>query len=355
MRQTIADLVSATEKAERAVAGLRAIVDRLRRDHRRPPARRRAPRRRPRRPHPVRRRRDRPHRPHRRDGRRRAPARRARAPEPARRRRARRARAARARVGAPRSPPRRPSPSARNGACSGRARMKLCCDPRSSPGRRAALPRPLLAAEGARCSSTAVDDSAGSTPKARCASRFPQFARQCRDVDPRRHRVDVRRPEGRQEGRQDGRTCRPPGTPVEPRRAAVSPAEKALLERLGERRQELDERQRELETRENLLKAADKKLEARINELKDLEGKRAGRTDGAQAAERGSRPALQEPRHHVRDDEAEGRRAGLRQARHAGAGAGGQRHEPAQDVGDPGRHVARRRPASSPSNSPRAA
>ena len=62
----------------------------------------------------------------------------------------------------------------------------------------------------------------------------------------------------------------------------LSPAEKSLLQRLGERREQLDDRQRELDTRENLLKAADKKIEARINELKELEGKGAASEDGAQ-------------------------------------------------------------------------
>ena len=42
----------------------------------------------------------------------------------------------------------------------------------------------------------------------------------------------------------------------------ASPGERALLERLQERRQELEARARELELRESLLKAAEKKLEA---------------------------------------------------------------------------------------------
>jgi flagellar motility protein MotE (MotC chaperone) len=65
----------------------------------------------------------------------------------------------------------------------------------------------------------------------------------------------------------------PAGTPVKLDEPAVSPAERGLLQKLGERREQLDERQRELDTRENLLKAADKKLEERINELKALEAK----------------------------------------------------------------------------------
>jgi flagellar motility protein MotE (MotC chaperone) len=51
-----------------------------------------------------------------------------------------------------------------------------------------------------------------------------------------------------------------------------SPAERALLERLQERRQELEARARDLDLRENLLKAAEKQLDGRIDELKGLEG-----------------------------------------------------------------------------------
>ena len=45
---------------------------------------------------------------------------------------------------------------------------------------------------------------------------------------------------------------------------SVSTAERAILERLLERRQELDTKARELELRENLLKAAEKNLEAKL-------------------------------------------------------------------------------------------
>lgn len=53
----------------------------------------------------------------------------------------------------------------------------------------------------------------------------------------------------------------------------VSPAEKALLERLGERREELEGRMRELEMRERLLDSAEKKLDGRVGDLKTLEEK----------------------------------------------------------------------------------
>src|SRR5690348_2539842 len=46
--------------------------------------------------------------------------------------------------------------------------------------------------------------------------------------------------------------------PVAPR------GERAILERLSDRRKQLDDRNRELEMRENLLKAAEKRVEARV-------------------------------------------------------------------------------------------
>ena len=60
---------------------------------------------------------------------------------------------------------------------------------------------------------------------------------------------------------------------VEPTPQASSPSERALLERLGERRDELQQRGREIELRERLLENAEKKLEGRINELKEMEEK----------------------------------------------------------------------------------
>lgn len=59
----------------------------------------------------------------------------------------------------------------------------------------------------------------------------------------------------------------------EPPPQAGSPSERALLERLGERRDELQQRGREMEMRERLLEDAERKLEGRINELKALEEK----------------------------------------------------------------------------------
>ncbi len=50
-----------------------------------------------------------------------------------------------------------------------------------------------------------------------------------------------------------------------------SPGERAVLERLQDRRQELDSRSRDIEMRETLLKAAEKRLEAKVSELKEIE------------------------------------------------------------------------------------
>lgn len=52
-----------------------------------------------------------------------------------------------------------------------------------------------------------------------------------------------------------------------------SPGERAILGRLQDRRQELDARNRDLDMRESLLKAAEKRLEAKVNELKEIEGR----------------------------------------------------------------------------------
>lgn len=72
-----------------------------------------------------------------------------------------------------------------------------------------------------------------------------------------------------------------------PQAPAVSAAERAILERLQERRQELDTRQRELDMRENLLRATERRMEQRVNELRELESRITGleqRRDEAEQA-----------------------------------------------------------------------
>src|SRR3569623_2578640 len=53
----------------------------------------------------------------------------------------------------------------------------------------------------------------------------------------------------------------------------ASPGERAVLERLQERRQELDSRNRDLDMRENLLKAAEQRMDAKLGELKPMESR----------------------------------------------------------------------------------
>ena len=53
----------------------------------------------------------------------------------------------------------------------------------------------------------------------------------------------------------------------------VSPSERAILERLQSRRQELEARAREIDIRESLLKAAEKRVEAHVEELKAIESR----------------------------------------------------------------------------------
>jgi len=55
--------------------------------------------------------------------------------------------------------------------------------------------------------------------------------------------------------------------------APPSGAERAILERLQERRQELDTRARELDIRESLMQAAEKRMEGQLAEIKETEGR----------------------------------------------------------------------------------
>jgi flagellar motility protein MotE (MotC chaperone) len=64
------------------------------------------------------------------------------------------------------------------------------------------------------------------------------------------------------------------GTPVQLEAGRLlSPAERAVLERLSERRAELETRAKELEMRESVALAAEKRLESRLAQLKQLEAK----------------------------------------------------------------------------------
>ena len=85
-------------------------------------------------------------------------------------------------------------------------------------------------------------------------------------------------------------TSRSPGEAVqETTLVAQSPqpsaSERAVLERLQERRQELDSRARELEIRESLLKAHEQRIDAKVEELKGVETRIATATHQKDEAE----------------------------------------------------------------------
>lgn len=75
------------------------------------------------------------------------------------------------------------------------------------------------------------------------------------------------------------------GTPVPAEPRTTSPGERAVLERLQERRQELDARARELDMREGMLKAAEKKIEtqAAVDKAEAAQGGGTANAGGAAA------------------------------------------------------------------------
>jgi flagellar motility protein MotE (MotC chaperone) len=61
-----------------------------------------------------------------------------------------------------------------------------------------------------------------------------------------------------------------------PSRPVISAGERAVLESLQQRRQELETRAREIEVRDSLLKAAERRIEQRLQELKEMEARLTG-------------------------------------------------------------------------------
>jgi flagellar motility protein MotE (MotC chaperone) len=81
-------------------------------------------------------------------------------------------------------------------------------------------------------------------------------------------------------------TAKPPdGTVLPEQTQAVSPSERAILERLQARRQELEARAREIDIRENLLKSAEKRIEGRVEELKAVESRISSATEQKKEAD----------------------------------------------------------------------
>jgi flagellar motility protein MotE (MotC chaperone) len=66
---------------------------------------------------------------------------------------------------------------------------------------------------------------------------------------------------------------------------AVSPSERAILERLQSRRQELEARAREIDIRESLLKSAEKRIEGRVEEMKGIQARITTATEQKNEAE----------------------------------------------------------------------
>jgi flagellar motility protein MotE (MotC chaperone) len=71
----------------------------------------------------------------------------------------------------------------------------------------------------------------------------------------------------------DGKPMLPAGGTLIPTNGAALPtgAERAILGRLQERREELDARARELDIRESLIQGAEKRMDAKLAQLKDVE------------------------------------------------------------------------------------
>ena len=67
-----------------------------------------------------------------------------------------------------------------------------------------------------------------------------------------------------------------PAAPVDVIKPTMTAGERAVLESLQQRRQELETRSRELEVRDSLLKAAEKRIEQRLQELKEMEARVTG-------------------------------------------------------------------------------
>jgi len=87
----------------------------------------------------------------------------------------------------------------------------------------------------------------------------------------------------------DGKPAVMPSGAIIPTDGTTMPtgAERAILERLQQRREELDTRARELDIRESLIQGAEKRMDAKLAELKEVEGRikvETGQKDDAEAA-----------------------------------------------------------------------
>jgi flagellar motility protein MotE (MotC chaperone) len=94
---------------------------------------------------------------------------------------------------------------------------------------------------------------------------------------------DSKKDEAKKEGAPD--VAKPGVVAVPEPGQAVSPSERAILERLQSRRQELDARAREIDIRESLLKSAEKRIEGRVEEMKGIQARITTATEQKNEAE----------------------------------------------------------------------
>ena len=144
---------------------------------------------------------------------------------------------------------------------------------------------------------------------------------------------------GEKEAEKKGAGINLPARPVKPpdgklveldAKPVGSPSERAILERLQERRLELDSRNREIELREGLLQAAREEVRGPCQRTARSR-KRRQRPFAEKGGGRG--PAAQESHHHVREHEGQGRRADLRPAGDAHPGRGSLADQSTPHVG----------------------
>jgi flagellar motility protein MotE (MotC chaperone) len=122
--------------------------------------------------------------------------------------------------------------------------------------------------EGADITGSVPETSGGDAKKAQDKTAPDKNATDSKNADPKAA-ADPKL--GAMPVIKDGRPGSPTPGAMIPTDGMPSGAERAILERLQQRRQELDSRSRELDIRESLIQGAEKRMEARLTELKETE------------------------------------------------------------------------------------
>jgi flagellar motility protein MotE (MotC chaperone) len=102
---------------------------------------------------------------------------------------------------------------------------------------------------------------------------FPDITGAVKEATPKAESEpnDKAKPKAKAKGKAQNPQPMPDGTQIPVDGRQLSPAERAVLERLAERRAELEARAKELDMRESMILAAEKRLESRVAQLKQLE------------------------------------------------------------------------------------